>query len=211
MATPPLARRERHALCDLALCLGEDAPTLCGSWTAKELVTHLLVREGNPLGSAGLLVGPLSPLTDRAMARLGRRDFAVLVEKLRDPGLTAYAIKPVEVLANTLEYLVHHEDLRRAQPGWAPRELPAVDEDAVWTALRLGGRYLTRSVDVPLRLSRSDTGGTARLRRGDDPVTIFGRPSELALFVFGRTQVRDLTFEGPEESIAALRAADLGV
>ncbi len=211
MATPPLARRERHALCDTALCLGEDAPTLCGNWTAKDLVTHLLVREGNPIGSAGLMIGPLSGLTDRAMARLARRDFALLVEKLRDPGLTAYRLKPVEVLANTLEYFVHHEDLRRAQPGWTPRELPTDDEDTLWKAIRRGGRFLTRSVDVPLRLSRTDGSGSATLHRGADPVTIFGRPSELVLFVFGRTQVSDLTFEGSEDSIAALRAANLGV
>ena len=211
MATPPLARRERHALCDLALCLGEDSATLCGSWTAKDLVTHLLVREGNPIGSAGLMIAPLSGLTERAMARLARRDFAVLVERLRDPGLTAYALKPVEVLANTLEYFVHHEDLRRAQPDWAPRELPAADEDTLWKAIRRGGRFLTRSVDVPLRLSRTDSNGSATLHRGADPVRIFGRPSELALFVFGRTQVSDLTFEGSEDSIAALRAANLGV
>jgi uncharacterized protein (TIGR03085 family) len=211
MSSPLLARRERHALCDLSLVLGEDAPTLCGDWTAKDLVVHLLVREGNPIGSAGLMVGALSGLTDRAMARQRKRDFAVLVEKLRDPGLTAYALKPVEVLANTLEYFVHHEDLRRAQPGWEPRDLPAADEDVLWKALRRGGRYLTRSVDVPLRVSRTDASGSATLRRGSEPVTIFGRPSELVLFVFGRTQVSDLTFEGSEESIAALRAADLGV
>ena len=211
MATAPLARRERHDLCDLALALGEDAPTLCGEWSAKDLVVHLLVREGSPLGSAGLVVGPLSGLTDRAMARLGKRDFGVLVEKLRDPGLTPYRAKPVEVLANTLEYFVHHEDLRRAQPDWEPRELPTADEDTLWRSLRLGGRMLTRSVDVPLRVARVDTEGSHTVRRGPDPLTIFGRPSELALFLFGRTQVRDLTFDGPEDSIAAVHAADLGL
>jgi uncharacterized protein (TIGR03085 family) len=211
MATPPLARRERHALCDTALILGADAPTLSDGWTAKDLVVHLLVREGSPLGSVGLLVGPLSGLTDRAMARLARRDFAVLVEKLRDPGLTPYALKPVEVLANTLEYFVHHEDLRRAHRDWQPRELPPADEDDLWRALRLGGRMLARPVDVPLRVARTDADGSITLRRGADPLTIFGKPSELALFLFGRTQVRDLTFDGPEESIAAVRAADLGI
>ena len=211
MATPPLARRERHALCDLALCVGEDAPTLCGDWTAKDLVAHLLVRENRPWASVGIVVPPLSGLTEKSMERMARKDFGVLVEKLRDPGLTAYALKPVEVLANTLEYFVHHEDLRRAQPGWTPRELPTDDEDTLWKAIRRGGRYLTRSVDVPLRLSRTDGSGSATLHRGADPVTIFGRPSELALFVFGRTQVSDLTFEGSEDSIAALRAANLGV
>ena len=48
-----LARRERAALCDLALVLGEDAPTLCGAWTAKDLVAHLLVRERSPLAVSG--------------------------------------------------------------------------------------------------------------------------------------------------------------
>ncbi|MDQ4051691.1 MAG: TIGR03085 family metal-binding protein [Actinomycetota bacterium] len=211
MATAPLARRERHELCDLALVLGEDAPTLCGDWTAKDLVVHLLVRENSPLASTGLVVGPLAGLTERAMTRVGKRDFGVLVERLRDPGFTAYAVKPVEVLANTLEYFVHHEDLRRAQKGWAPRELAAGDEDAIWRAIRLGGRMLARSVDVPLRFTRSDGSGAVTLRRGSDPVTVTGRPSELALFLFGRTQVSDLVFSGPEESISAVRGADLGI
>lgn len=211
MAAPPLARRERHDLCDLALVLGEDAPTLCGDWSTKDLVVHLLVRETSPLGSAGLVIGPLAVLTERAMARVGKRDFTVLVEKLRDPGLTPYAVKPVEVLANTLEYFVHHEDLRRAQPDWQARELDQADEDVIWRAVRLGGRTLARSVTVPFRVARSDGAGSAAIRRGKAPVTITGRPSELALFLFGRTQVRDLVFSGPEESIAAIRGADLGI
>lgn len=210
MATPPLARRERHRLCDTALVLGEDAPTLCGDWTAKDLVVHLLVREGSPLGSAGLVIGPLSGLTDRAMARVGKRDFRVLVEKLRDPGLTPYAVKPIEVLGNTLEYFVHHEDLRRAQPAWKPRELAKADEDVIWRALKLGGRMLARDVDVPLRVGRADAAGTVTLQKGPDALTIVGKPSELVLFLFGRNQVRDLTFDGPAESIAAVRGADLG-
>ncbi|MFA6575639.1 MAG: TIGR03085 family metal-binding protein [Nocardioides sp.] len=210
MRTPSLARRERHALCDLALVLGEDAPTLCGEWTAKDLVTHLLVRENRPLGALGIAVPALSGLADQAMARLARQDFAVLVEKLRDPGLTPYALPPVELVANTLEYFVHHEDLRRGQPGWEPRDLGDGDADAVWRAVRLGGKALARPAGVPVQIRRSDTGVTAVLRRGDDPVTVEGPVSELALFLFGRSQVRDLTFDGPSERIARLQGADLG-
>jgi hypothetical protein len=64
-----LARRERADLCDLALVLGEDAPTLCGGWDAKDLVTHLLVRERRPIGASGIMVaasprdGRLVPFT----------------------------------------------------------------------------------------------------------------------------------------------------
>lgn len=210
MRTPPLARRERHALCDLALVLGEDAPTLCGEWSAKDLVTHLLVREHRPLGAVGITVPALSGLADRAMARLARQDFAVLVEKLRDPGLTPYALPPVEVLANTMEYFVHHEDLRRGQPGWEPRDLDDADTDAVWRAIRIGGRALVRPAGVPVRIRRSDTGATASLRGGDDPVTLQGPAAEIALFLFGRSQVRDLAFDGPAEKVERLRGAGLG-
>lgn len=210
MRTPSLARRERHALCDLALVLGEDAPTLCGEWTAKDLVTHLLVRENRPLGAAGIAVPALSGLTDRAMARLARQDFAVLVEKLRDPGLTPYALPPVERLANTMEFFVHHEDLRRGQPDWEPRTLDGADSDAVWRALKVGGMALVRPSGVPVVVRRTDTGATATLRRGDDPVTVSGPVAELAMFLFGRSQVRDVALDGPPERVARLRGADLG-
>ena len=123
MTSALLARRERLALCDLALALGEDAPTLCGDWTAKDLVVHLLIREYDPVAAAGLVVRPLGRVTELQMARKVRKDFGVLVEQLRRRGLTVYSLPPVDRVLNTLEYFVHHEDLRRAQPGWEPREL----------------------------------------------------------------------------------------
>ncbi|MCD4534790.1 TIGR03085 family metal-binding protein [Nocardioides sp. cx-169] len=211
MPTPSFARRERHDLCDLALVLGADAPTLCAGWTARELVAHLLVRETRPLGAAGLVVPALSGLTDRAMARMGRQDFAVLVERLRDPGLTPYALPPVERVANTMEYFVHHEDLRRGQPGWEPRALSPEDEERIWRAVRLAGRVLVRPAGVPVRVRRTGSDEALTLRGGDDPVTVTGPTSEVALFLFGRGAVRDLTFDGPPERVDLLRGADLGL
>ncbi|MEJ7833141.1 MAG: TIGR03085 family metal-binding protein [Nocardioides sp.] len=210
MGKTPLARRERHDLCDLAIILGEDAPTLCGDWTTQDLVAHLLVRENRPLASLGIAIGPLSGLADRAMARVCRQDFGVLVEKLRDPGLTAYRLRPVEVIGNTLEYFVHHEDLRRAQPGWEPRELDRADTDALWSSIRLAGRLLARPGGVPLRIRRADTGATATLVRGRDAVTVTGPVSELVLFLFGRRELRNLEYDGPAGNVALLRGADLG-
>jgi uncharacterized protein (TIGR03085 family) len=208
--TTPLARRERHELCDLALTVGEDAPTLCGDWTVKDLVAHLLVRENSPWSAVGIVVPPLSGLTERSMERMSRQDLGVLVERLRDPGLTAFRLKPVEVVANTLEYFVHHEDVRRAQPDWEPRSLDAADEDLLWKVVRVSGRMLARPVGVPVRIRRSDTGATATLLRGEDPVVISGLPSELALFLYGRDQVRDLGFDGPPDAVTRVRDADLG-
>ncbi len=69
------------------------------------------------------------------MARLARQDFAVLVERLRGHGLTPMALPPVDKLFNTVEYFVHHEDLRRAQEGWDCR---ASSTRPIWTSS--GGR-----------------------------------------------------------------------
>ncbi|MET0524322.1 MAG: TIGR03085 family metal-binding protein [Nocardioides sp.] len=208
--TTPLARRERHELCDLALTVGEDAPTLCGDWTVKDLVAHLLVRENRPWAAAGIVVPPLSGWTERSMERMARKDFGVLVEKLRDPGLTMYRLPPAEVALNTLEYFVHHEDIRRAKSGWKPRDLDPDDVDLIWKLGRGSGRLMARRVGGPFRIRRTDTGAEATLSSGDDPVTVSGPPGEVVLFLFGRDQIRDIDIEGPPESVARLREADLG-
>jgi uncharacterized protein (TIGR03085 family) len=205
-----LARRERHALCDLALVLGEDAPTLSGDWTAKELVTHLLLREHSPIGAPGLVIPPLSRLTDLEMARIGKQDFTVLVERVRGRGFTPFALPPVDKAVNTLEYFVHHEDLRRARPDWTPRDLDRADESALWSAIRLFGRGLVRPAGVPVRIRRTDTGAEATLRRGTDPAVLSGMPSEIVMFLYGRDQHRGLEFHGPDKHIERLRAAGLG-
>src|SRR5690606_24047731 len=38
------ARAERHALADLLMAVGPDAPTLCAGWTTAHLAAHLVVR-----------------------------------------------------------------------------------------------------------------------------------------------------------------------
>jgi uncharacterized protein (TIGR03085 family) len=205
-----LARRERLALCDLALALGPEAPTCSGDWTARDLVAHLLVRERSLLGAPGIVVPALSRLTDQAMARVSRRPFPDLVERLRSPGVTPYALPGVEQVLNTLEYFVHHEDLRRARPCWEPRELADRDEDLLWKAAKVAGVGLVRSAGVPVRIARSDADATATLRGGSDPVGVTGRPSELVMFLYGRP-TSGLELHGPDDKVARLRRADLGI
>jgi len=205
-----LARVERQQLCDAALAVGPDAPTLCGDWDVRDLLAHLLVRERSPLGAAGIQVAPLSPLTDRAMDRATSREFPALVEAVRK-ARTPLALPLVDDVVNTLEFFVHHEDIRRAQPGWAPRALSRAEESALWTAIKVGGRGLVRPAAVPVTIRRADGGATAVLRGGADPVVLTGLPSEIVLFLFGRRQTRGLSLTGPDTVIAALRAADLGL
>lgn len=209
--SPSLARRERHDLCDLALQLGPDAPTLCGGWSVRDLVAHLLVREHGVVAALGIAVPFLSGWTDRSMQRVSRRPLPAMVERLREPGLTPYALPVVERVANTLEYLVHHEDIRRAQPGWSPRDLARADQDLVWKLVTLPGKGLVRGAGVPVVIARSDVpGARTTLRAGSDPVVLTGLPSEITLVLFGRDQVRDVSFEGPPERVASFQEADRG-
>ncbi len=203
------ARQERAALCDLALEVGPDAPTRCGEWSAKELVIHLLVRERSPLGAPGMLIPPLSGLTDRAMAALAHEPFDGLVERLRTP--SPFLLVPgSDVLVNSVEFFVHHEDLRRARPDWVPRELGAGASTLLWRAARVLGPGLVRPAGVPVRLVHAGTGAAATLRRGSDPVVVTGVPGELVMMLYNRP-TEGLVYDGPADRVDALRAADLGI
>jgi uncharacterized protein (TIGR03085 family) len=205
------ARRERLALADLAEQLGPDAPTLCGDWTTRELMAHLIVRESSPIGAPGILLSPLSGLTERETTRISARDYADLVERVRRPALLSTSNLPLfEGLANRIEHFIHHEDIRRATPGWEARTLPKKDQDALWLPLRTLGPALVRRAGVPVTLRRTDTGSRAVLRPGKDGVTVVGLPSEMVLFCYGRAQC-DVELTGNEDAIASLQEADKGL
>jgi uncharacterized protein (TIGR03085 family) len=207
-----LAQTERAALCDTALQVGEDQPTLCGGWTVKDLVVHLLVREGSP-AAAGIVVKPLGKVLDREMRRVGRKPFDVLVEKLRHgpPAWSPYAVPKLDATLNTLEYFVHHEDIRRAQPEWTPRDLGADAEKLLWAMVRTAGKGLTRGAPVGVTVENATTGSRAVLKPGDRTVVVRGVPSEVTLFVFGRKPQADVELLGDDADVARLSSTALGI
>jgi uncharacterized protein (TIGR03085 family) len=131
--------------------------------------------------------------------------YSDLVERLRNAPAHVRAVEPI---VNTLEFFVHHEDIRRAATGWEPRALTVSDEIALWRFLSVTGRGLVRPAGVPVTL-RAGSRSTV-LRRGQAPVVVNGSVSELTLFLFGRAQTRDLDFDGPPEKVSSLRSARLG-
>jgi uncharacterized protein (TIGR03085 family) len=207
--TDTLARRERQALCDTALSLDAAAPTLCGDWDVAMLLAHLIVRERRPLKASGIMIPRFAPITERAMAKEAARGVPAMVATLRKAPLTPYSLPVVERFTQTLEYVVHHEDLRRAQPGWEPRDLPAGDVEELWTLVSRSGSYLGRNLSVPTRIARSDKPDTsARFSKGEDPVIVTGPVVELIMWAFGRTALRDVVVDGPPESVARLETAN---
>jgi len=92
---------------------------------------------------------------------------------------------------------VHHEDVRRAQPAYDVRTLPADQQEGLWKAVRLASKTMTRKSPSGLVLRRPD-GTTAVAKRPTElgSVTVTGEPGELVLFCFGRQQVADVGLDG---------------
>ncbi len=168
-----VATAERDALCDLFLEVGPDAPTLAGDWTTRDLAAHLVVRERRPDGAAGIIIRPLAEYAEKVRRAEADRPWAELVALVRrgPPAWNPMRLEAVDRLANSVEFFVHHEDVRRARPDWAPRELDPALEDAMATVIARGGRLLTRKADVGITLS-PDGREPIRLRAGTPAVTI---------------------------------------
>ncbi|GHG71642.1 TIGR03085 family metal-binding protein [Streptomyces griseocarneus] len=206
------AQRERLLLADLLETVGPDAPTLCADWRARDLAAHVVVRERRSDAAAGIVFKPLAARLERVQAEFAAKPYEELVQLIRTgpPRLSPYALKPVDEAANTVEFYVHTEDVRRAQPEWTPRELDPVFADALWSRLERTARLLGRRSPVGLVLRRPD-GRTAVAHRGAPVVTVTGEPGELTLFGFGRQDAARVKTEGDEDALAKLRGAKLGI
>lgn len=206
------SQSERGRLCDTALSFGAAAPTLCGDWTVKDLLVHLVIRDGDPLGAPGIMFKPLSGFTERASKRLGTESLDALVHRLRRPPLwSPYRIGVIDTALNTLEYYVHHEDIRRAGERWEQRPLTSREQGSIWRATGFLGRGLVRPAGVPVEIRWAGTDRRATLSSGTNPVTVTGLPGEVALFLFGRKENTGLEFDGPEGAVADLRGTSLGL
>lgn len=194
-----MAQRERRALVDTMSAVGPDAPTLCGAWTVRDLAAHLVVRERRPDASPGIMLKPLAGYLESVQTKAARRPFPDLLEDVRTGPPWWSPLKPVDALANLTEMFVHHEDVRRAVPGWEPRALPAADEASLWAALRRMGKMAYRKSPVTVELATPDgKNAVVHTKSGTAKVTLTGKPSELLLHAFGRDEVRIETAGDPD-------------
>ncbi|MET9525216.1 TIGR03085 family metal-binding protein [Streptomyces coeruleorubidus] len=199
------AKRERLLLADLLETAGPDAPTLCEGWTTRDLAAHVVVRERRPDAAGGILIKQLAPRLDRVMAEYTDKPYEELIQLIRTgpPRFSPFSLKPVDEMSNIIEFYVHTEDVRRAQPDWSPRELDTVFQDALWSRLERTARLMGRSVPTGLVLRRPD-GQTVVAQRGAPVVTVTGEPSELVLFSYGRQSKAKVELDGDEDAIAKL-------
>jgi uncharacterized protein (TIGR03085 family) len=205
------ARGERSALCDLFDRLGPGAPTLCTGWDTYDLAAHLVLRERRPDAMGGIAIKALAGYTASVQNTLkARHPYPELVGIARRPG-GIYGLLPfLDEAVNTLEYFVHHEDVRRAQPSWEPRELPADLDRLIWKRVSSGARLMLRRSPVGVVLHRLG-GGVALGGAQEGPkVEVTGAASELLMFCFGRQAHARVDLSGDEAAVARLGEARLG-
>jgi uncharacterized protein (TIGR03085 family) len=217
-------------LCALLDRTGPDAPTLCAGWRTADLAAHLVLREHRPDAAAGVMGGPLARHTAQTQRKLSKRTpYPKLVEMIRTgpPRFSFFGIPGVDAKANFAEYFVHHEDVRRAQPDWEPRDLSTDLTDIVWSQLS-HARFMLRKVPVGIEFARDDLGDRPGSQQpGTQPsaqrpvrmtvrprtpvVTVIGAPAELLMWTFGRTGAARVRLEGAEADVSALEKAHWGV
>ncbi|WP_042367074.1 TIGR03085 family metal-binding protein [Streptacidiphilus neutrinimicus] len=207
-----LGRRERLLLADLLEGVGPDAPTLCEGWRTTDLAAHVVVRERRPDAAGGILIKPLAARLERVQAEYAAKPYAELLEAIRvgPPAYSPFRLPGAEDAGNTVEFFVHGEDVRRAQPGWSPRVLDEELSEYLWKRLAATARLNGRRSPVGLVLRRPD-GQTAVARKGAPVVTVTGEPGELLLFMMGRQSEAHVEYEGPEDATAQVRQVKFGI
>lgn len=216
-------REFAESIDDVAL----DAPVRgCGDWTARELVEHLTGvyawatrRAGGPR--------PLLPSGEDLAARY--RAAATILEQTLvalDPDEPCWTLLDDEVSLEVprvgtrrfwhrrqkLETLVHLWDLRTAgglettttESEW----LDCLDE--VVTVMQPRQRRLGRTADPTVRLVFEPERGAVRefagAADGAPRVIVRGSAQQLALLVWGRTELDDLAVDGEPEDVATALA-----
>ncbi|TDE90372.1 TIGR03085 family protein [Occultella glacieicola] len=205
--------REKSALVESLTNAGPDAPTLCEGWQTRHLAAHLMLRGNEPWR---LVPRPWAPdSADRLIDDVS--------EGLREPtayaaAVAAFAAGPVganpmrlvggraDEAMNLLEYLVHHEDVRRAGPDpLPPRELPVELTGDVWRRAGQFSKFAYRSAPVGV-VQVVPEGPRRRVRAGAVSVALTGAPLEQTLFAMGRRDAARVRITGAPDAVAEFEA-----
>jgi uncharacterized protein (TIGR03085 family) len=204
-----VAQRERAALVETMRSVGPEAPTLCEGWNTRDLAAHLVIREYRFDAAPGILIPFFAGRTDKVQNDVAQHtDWDDLVDKVASGPPVYSPLKLLDPVANVAEMFIHHEDVRRAQPGWEPRVLEPALASMLRRTLPLMGRLTLAK--VPGRVALRIPEGKTVLTAGRGPgVTVTGASEELLLFSVGR-QAR-VEFVGDASAVRAVRNAPKGL
>ena len=194
-----LAQRERQLLCDLFISLGPDAPTLCEGWDTRHLAAHLFLRESRPDAALGLVGGPMAKRLDQLMSQTAARPWPELVDAIRNGPPPWSPMRWLDGVANLVEFVVHREDVKRAQSPQLNEDRDGATLDMIWSRAKMSAPLLLRGQAVTLTWPDHES---YRLR-GDEAlrVELIGSPVDLLLVATGRAVPIDI--QGTTEAVAA--------
>ncbi|MGE5830161.1 MAG: TIGR03085 family metal-binding protein [Micromonosporaceae bacterium] len=206
-----IAAAERAALADLMASVGPDAPTLCAGWLTRDLAAHIIARERRPDASGGIMLRPLAGYLKHVQDGIATRDWADLVAAVRrPPWWSPISNRWLDEATNRIEFFVHHEDVRRAQDGWRPRQLSPDVSAALWRRVRALARLVLRRVPAAVTVVAPGF-GEAPGGRGGPPARLAGEPQELLLFLTGRQDHALVELTGPEKITERMRRGRYGI
>lgn len=208
------ASAERAAVADLLDSVGPDAPTLCEGWTTRDLAAHLALRDRVPAAWPGIAIPRFAGRTERIQrAFTAEHPFTECVSMIRR-GAPMWSPMGAPVLAgltNLAEYVVHHEDIRRAQPDWVPRAVPASLADSLWKQLRVTALAAFRRAPDGVLLLRAGTDASITAKRGPLVVAIEGDPVEVLLYAFNRRTAARVDIRGDDAAVTRLALTKIGL
>jgi len=134
-----------------------------------------------------------------------RPDAAAAVGPVATPEI-GRSTAAVDDAANTVEFFVHTEDVRRAN-GMDPRPVDMALEQWIWKRLRRQARLSFRRVPAKVRLVPT-VGDPTEVGKAGPAVEVRGRPTELLLLAYNRKDAADVEVTGDKTS---LWSAKLGI
>ena len=181
------------------------APTLCAGWTARHLCAHLVQRQDSVLRNIWDQVTTKVPGEERFMRRLvdsarTAPGYAALVDRFAAGPSRRSLMGRFDEALNLLEYVVHHEDLRRGSGPVTPRDLPAAEVEELWRRAMPVLKRAYRKAPVGVELA-PDVGSASSVRSGSTTVSLAGSPVDLILHAFGRHAAADVRVHGSSDAV----------
>lgn len=207
--------QERLALVATFRSADPQAGTLCEGWNVRRLLAHLVMREHAPWKQMLDAVARPEPGQEK---RLGEFVGETETDEGYDQLLARFAAgtgaaNPMTWLgdsAQLVEYVIHHEDVRRGGGNNLPRSLPAGQLEALWARLPMMARmaFLRSPVGVTIATKNHPA---VRVRKvpvhkgatGPGMVLVVGDPVEVALYISGRQRAANVEVTGSEAALAA--------
>jgi uncharacterized protein (TIGR03085 family) len=197
---------ERAALADAFSQASPDDPTLCAGWTTSHLLAHLVQRENNLFGNIADQIGRRPPGQEKHLGKLvattqTRSGYDALIRRLADGPPSWSPMSWAGEQLNLLEFLIHHEDVRRGSGAGTPppRQLPNEEQQAIFQRLPMLAKLSYRRALVGIILATPDKDRKVA-KNGNTKVELLGTPIDLALYLSGRQRVANVDLQGPADA-----------